>query len=159
MTESPEVNDDFVDMIEALNHQEVRFVIVGAYALAAHGHPRATGDIDILIAPTLENSKRAYAALRRFGAAIAAHGVTEHDFSREGAVYQIGLPPKRIDLLTSIDGVTYQEAAGNVLSGAINGEPVDFIGRHALIKNKRAAGRAKDMADVETLEAESTDDT
>jgi hypothetical protein len=154
MTSStPDVNDDFVDMLAALAANEVDFLIVGAYALAAHGYPRATGDIDILVKPTAENAQRVYRALLDFGAPVAAHGVGPADFESKGAVYQIGLPPRRIDLLTSISGVEYGEAAAEVVHGHVGGCEVRFIGRAALIKNKSATGRTKDLADVEQLRA------
>jgi hypothetical protein len=146
-----EVNEDFVDMLTALIGGEVDFLIVGAYALAAHGFPRATGDIDILVAPTVENAARVYRALLEFGAPVAAHDVTANDFEVKGSVYQIGLPPRRIDLLTSISGVEYDEAAAQAVHGHVGPCLVRFIGREALIKNKRSTGRTKDLADVEEL--------
>src|SRR5919109_209806 len=97
-----DVNEDFVDIVGCLAAEGAEFVIVGAYALAAHGFPRMTGDIDIFVRPTMENSKRVYRALLAFGAPVAAHGVTERDFQLEGNVYQMGLPPRRIDIMTSV---------------------------------------------------------
>ena len=138
-------------MLVALMANDVRFLIVGAYALAAHGFPRATGDIDVLVEPTRESSLRVHRALLAFGAPVAAHGVSAADFEREGMVYQIGLPPRRIDVLTSISGVDYQEAAADALSGRIGPCEVRFIGKAALIKNKSATGRTRDIADVEQL--------
>jgi hypothetical protein len=151
VSQPPEVNDDFVDMLAALKRNDVAFLIVGAYALAAHGYPRATGDIDILVQPTPENALKVHRALLEFGAPVAAHGVSAADFAAEGMVYQLGLPPRRIDLLTSISGVAYQEAAAETLPGRIGPCDVLFIGKAALIKNKSATGRTKDMADVEQL--------
>lgn len=146
-----DVNEDFVDMLSALTDNGVEFLIVGAYALAAHGFPRATGDIDILVAPTPDNATRVFRALVGFGAPVAAHGVTPTDFATKGAVYQIGLPPRRIDLLTSITGVEYDEAAVGAVNGHVGPCAVRFIGRAALIKNKQSTGRTKDLADVEQL--------
>jgi hypothetical protein len=151
VSQPPAVNDDFVDMLTALKANDVTFLIVGAYALAAHGFPRATGDIDILVQPTTENALKVQRALLEFGAPIAAHGVSAADFEQEGMVYQIGLPPRRIDVLTSISGVSYQEAAAEALPGRIGPCDVLFIGMAALIKNKSATGRTKDVADVEQL--------
>lgn len=150
---TPEVNEDFVDMLMALEANKADFLIVGAYALAAHGFPRATGDIDILVEPTVENAKRVYQALLEFGAPVDAHGVSPKDFESKDAVYQIGLPPRRIDLLTSISGVEYDEAAKDAVPGLIGACEVRFIGRAALIKNKSSTGRTKDLADVEQLRA------
>jgi hypothetical protein len=152
MNVASEVNEDFVDMLMALQSNQVDFLIVGAYALAAHGYPRATGDIDILVAPTVENAEKVYRALLEFGAPVAAHGVSAKDFECKGSVYQIGLPPRRIDLLTSISGVEYEEAAMDALHGHVGPREVRFIGRAALIKNKSSTGRTKDRADVEQLE-------
>ncbi len=151
MTSSADVNDDFVDMLTALQRHDVAFVIVGAYALAAHGFPRATGDIDIFVEPTRDNAVKVFRALLDFGAPVAAHGVTASDFESVGTVYQIGLPPRRIDLLTSISGVEYAEAVSDALPGHVGPCEVRFIGRAALIKNKSATGRTKDVADVEQL--------
>jgi hypothetical protein len=146
------VNEDFLDMLDALSRHEVDFLVVGAYALAAHGCPRATGDIDLLVRPDLENARRVYSALLDFGAPVQAHGITELDFASTGVVYQLGLPPNRIDLLTSISGVDYATASTDALSGNIGSVAVRFIGRSALLMNKRAAGRTKDIADAEWLE-------
>jgi hypothetical protein len=146
-----DVNEDFVDMLTALTAHQVDFLVVGAYALAAHGFPRATGDIDIFVAPTIENAERVYRALLDFGARVSAHGVTAKDFESKGAVYQIGLPPRRIDLLTSISGVEYEEAAEHALHGHVGPCSIRFIGRAALIKNKLSTGRTKDRANVEQL--------
>lgn len=151
MNTASEVNEDFVDMLTALTGNQVDFLIVGAYALAVHGFPRATGDIDIFVAPTVENAERVYRALLDFGAPVSAHGVTSKDFESKGAVYQIGLPPRRIDLLTSISGVEYEEAAAHAVHGQVGPCAVRFIGRAALIKNKSSTGRTKDLADVEQL--------
>jgi len=153
VTSTPEVNEDFVDMLTVLQTNQVRFLVVGAYALAAHGFPRATGDIDIFVEPTADNAQRVYRALLEFGAPVVAHGVTASDFETKGAVYQIGLPPRRIDLLTSISGVEYAEASEHALRGHVGPCEVQFIGRDALIKNKSATGRTRDLADVEQLQA------
>jgi predicted nucleotidyltransferase len=151
-----DLNQDFRDMLEALVHEGVEFLIVGAHALAAHGLPRATGDLDILIRPTPENARCVMEALRRFGAPLAAHHVEQRDFEEPGNVYQIGLPPRRIDLLTQISGVTFEEALAEHLTLSIGGQEIRFIGRDALIRNKRAAARDKDLIDVGALERGST---
>lgn len=149
MTETPE---DFIDLLECLRKAKVKFAVVGAYALAVHGHPRATQDIDIWVKPTKENASRVYKALLDFGAPVKTHSITAEDFAVEGNVYQIGLPPARIDILTSIAGVSFDEAEPGFLKGTLGNENVSFIGIASQIKNKRAAGRTKDIADAEILE-------
>ncbi len=148
-----EVNADFEDLLEAFTQAGAEFVIVGAYALAAHGVPRATGDIDIFIRPTPANAARVVAALHAFGAPLDAHGVTEDDFQLPGSIYQIGLPPRRIDILTELSGVSFDEATEDVLEGTLGAIAVRFIGRGAFVRNKRASGRLKDLADIEALES------
>ena len=148
-----EVNADFEDLLEAFAQAGEDFVIVGAYALAAHGVPRATGDIDIFIRPTPANAARVVAALDVFGAPLDAHGVTEDDFQLPGSIYQIGLPPRRIDILTELSGVSFDEATEEVLEGELGAIAVRFIGRDAFVRNKRASGRLKDLADIEALES------
>jgi hypothetical protein len=150
---TPELNDDFRDLLQCLRDARAEFVIVGAHALAAHGLPRATGDLDVLVRPDAANAARVYEALAEFGAPLAAHGVTEADFATPDTVYQIGLPPRRIDILTEISGVSFDEAWASRLVVTVLGAPLAFLGRDALIANKRAAGRPKDLADVEALES------
>lgn len=145
------LNDDFRDIVVQFADAQVEFVIVGAFALAFHGAPRASGDIDLLVRPTPANALRVYEALLRFGAPLPAHGVTADDFSRDGAVYQIGLPPRRIDVLTQISGVPFDEAWESRIDAEVDGRGIHVIGRDALIKNKLAAGRPKDVADVARL--------
>jgi len=99
---APDVPEDFVDLVQSLNAEQCDFVVVGAHALAAHGAPRATGDLDVLVRPDVANSRRVYRALVNFGAPVLAHGVGQDDFAAPGTVYQMGLPPRRIDVLTSI---------------------------------------------------------
>lgn len=151
---SPELNEDFLDMLAALAHERVEFIVVGAHALAAHGHPRATGDFDIWVRPSPDNAGRVLRALRVFGAPIVQHGITERDFERAGTVYQIGLPPRRIDLLTAISGVSFDDAWQDKVPVCVSGQAFDVLGRETLIANKRATGRDKDLLDVATLERE-----
>ncbi len=131
---------------------EVEFMVVGAWALAALGHPRATGDLDIWVRPTPENSSKVYSALSGFGAPLQSHGVSKDDFARTDLVYQMGIPPRRIDVLTAISGVSFEEAWPTRVEFEVAGRRVPFRGRDALIRNKRATGRLKDLADVERLE-------
>lgn len=147
-----EWSQDFDDLVTELGEAGCDFLIVGAHALAVHGYVRATGDLDILVRPSAENAGRVMAALGRFGAPLAAHGVQQSDFEKPGMVYQIGLPPNRIDLLTEISGVTFDEALVGAVTAALGANTVRFIGISAQLKNKKASGRAKDLADAEVLE-------
>lgn len=144
--------EDFVDFVRCLSEEQCDFVIVGAHAIAAHGAPRATGDLDVFVRPDPANAARVFRALVQFGAPVTAHGVTVDDFVAPGTVYQIGLPPNRIDVITEISGVSYEDATSEVVVGHLGPERVRCIGLEALIRNKRAAARPKDLADVATLE-------
>ncbi len=148
----PELNDDFRDMLQALVDHGAEFVIVGAHAMAVHGVARATGDIDILIRGTLENASRIVAALRDFGAPLGTHGTSAADFTRPGWVYQMGLPPRRIDLLTSITGVSFDDAWRGRRTVEVGGLQLPFLGLPALRANKQATGRPKDPADIALLD-------
>jgi len=143
---------DFADFLKCLENAKCAYVVVGAYALAVNGHPRATQDIDIWVRPDGQNAQRVYQALIDFGAPIAAHGIRVDDFAKPGNVYQIGLPPVRIDILTSIAGISFDEAQPGFTKSALGGELVNFLGIDAQIRNKRATGRTKDVADAEVLE-------
>lgn len=143
---------DLREFIESLRAQGVEYVIVGGFALAFHGYPRYTGDLDILVRCSPENAARLERALREFG--FASAGLSAQDFLAAGQVIQLGRPPNRIDVLTALTGVEFEEVwAGRVLS-ELDGVPVAFIGREAFIKNKRATGRTQDRADLEALGAE-----
>ena len=143
------MHQDFLDLLRAFIDGNVRFLIVGAYALAVHGRPRATGDLDVWVDPTPENATRVVAALRLFGAPTGE--VTAADFSRPGIVFQMGLPPLRIDVLTELSGLTFAEAWPDRTRANFGPVAVDVIGRAAFVKNKRAIGRAKDLGDIEAL--------
>ncbi len=145
------LNDDFRDLLLAFADEGVEFVVVGAYALAFHGAPRASGDIDVFVRPSSDNAAKVYRALLRFGAPVAAAGVSSRDFEAPGMVYQLGLPPRRIDILTEISGVTFDESWAGRVSAELEGRKVCFIGRIELLRNKQAAGRPKDLADVSRL--------
>jgi predicted nucleotidyltransferase len=145
------LNPDYRDILSAFNAESVEFLLVGAYALAAHGAPRATGDLDLWIRPSTDNAQRAWRALVRFGAPL--EGLQQTDFSTPGTVIQIGREPRRIDLLTTIDGVGFDEAWGAKREIQVDGMTIPVIGRDEFLRNKRATGRHKDLADVERLEA------
>jgi len=143
-------NPDFRDLLAEFNAHGVEYLVVGAHALAAHGQIRATKDLDVWVRPERENARRVMAALQAFGAAL--HGLTEDDLTNPGVVFQMGVPPVRIDVLTLIDGVDFDDAWPNRVKTRFAGEPAAVLGREELIRNKKAAGRAQDLADVEWLE-------
>ena len=149
---TPALNEDYLDLLRAFVRERVAFLIVGAHALAVHGVPRATGDLDLLVRPDPPNAERVITALRSFGAPLATHGVSAADFARPGMVYQIGVAPRRIDVLTAISGVSFEEAWAGHTQAELQGLRLPVLGRAALLRNKRAAGRTKDLADAEQLE-------
>jgi hypothetical protein len=149
------VSQDFRDLLAEFNDHGVEFVIVGAHALAVHGCVRATKDLDVWIRPEPENAKRAIAALRKFGAPL--HDLTENDLSSPGTTFQIGLPPLRIDILTAITGVDFEEAWRGRIQTRFVDQSVAVLSKEHLLKNKRASGRKQDLADVEWLEGENAD--
>lgn len=144
------MNPDFRDLLCAFSDADVRCLIVGAYAVAAHAEPRATGDLDLWIEPTQDNARRAMTALLAFGAPL--RDLTEHDLMTPGIVFQIGVAPRRIDILTSITGIDFSTAWASRVATRYSDIPCFVIGRDALIENKRQLGRAKDLADLELLE-------
>lgn len=145
------MNEDFTDLLGALLAVEARFMVVGAHAMAVHGVPRATGDLDVWIAADPDNAQRVFRALARFGAPVLALGFSPDDLQRPEQVLQIGLPPRRIDLLTSISGVAFEDAWSNRVVRQVGAAPVPFIGRVDLVRNKRATARPKDLADLDAL--------
>ena len=147
-----EMQSDFRELFALLNRHRVEFLIVGGYALAFHGAPRYTGDIDILVNPTRSNALSILSALTEFG--FGNLDLQEKDFSTPGQVVQLGVPPVRIDIITSITGVSWDVAATNKVEGAYGDIPLFYIGRDDLIRNKRSTGRAKDLADIEALEGD-----
>jgi len=142
-------NEDYKDMLSALNAEGVEYLLVGAYALAAHGFPRATLDMDVWVRPTPDNATRVCAALRRFGAPLT--NITPADFARADMVVQIGVAPRRVDLVTSVSGLTFEAAERGALVRDVEGVRVPILTVSDLIQNKLAAGRPKDLADVELL--------
>jgi hypothetical protein len=135
--------------LRAFTVADVRFLIVGAYALALHGRPRATGDLDVWVDPTPGNAERVVRALAEFGAPVTE--INQDDFSRPGVVYQIGVAPGRIDILTELTGLTFAEAWSERMRRPFGELEVDFIGREAFVRNKRALGRPKDLGDIEGM--------
>ncbi len=143
-------NPDFRDLFAAFNAAQVRYLLVGGYALAFHGRPRFTKDLDVWLEPGVENAARAYAALEAFGAPLS--DLRPGDLERPGLIFQIGVAPNRIDVLTAIDGVTFDEAWPDRQETRYSDQTVPVISRQHLILNKRATGRAQDLLDADELE-------
>ena len=144
------LDKDFKEFAELLNSIGVDYLLVGGYALAAHGHPRYTGDLDIWVAPTATNVNRLLRALELFG--FGSRGLNEADFMRPEAVVQLGFPPARIDLLTAIDGVRFDECYPRRITSRVSGIDLPVIGLSDFRTNKLASSRLKDLADLESLE-------
>ena len=143
---------DFCDLLIALIEADAEFLLVGGWAVILYGHVRATDDMDLLVRPSSANSGRVYAALEAFGAPLQAHGVLPEHFAKEGDAYRFGIAPLKIEVLTKISGVSFDEARNDSRTFELDGHQIPYIGRAALIANKRAAARHKDLADVEELE-------
>ena len=144
-----EVQQDFRDLLASFNDHKVEYIIVGGYALAFHGAPRYTVDIDILVNPDTQNARRIMAALNEFG--FGSVGLAEGDFESPDKVVQLGVPPVRVDIITSLTGVSWEEAFSGRVAGKYGDLPVYYIGRKEFIANKRAIGRKKDLADLDAL--------
>ena len=140
---------DFRELLGLFNAHEVEYLVVGAYALAFHGAPRNTGDMELLVRVHPDNASRIISALEAFG--FGTLGLKNEDFLQPEQVVQLGVPPVRVDILTSVSGVTWEEAYAGRTPGWYGDVPVNFIGKHEYIKNKRATGRKKDAADIEAL--------
>ena len=144
-----ESQKDFRELLELFNSLSVEYLIVGGYALAFHVAPRFTGDLDLYVKPDAENAQRILDALAEFG--FGSLHLTADDFQQPEQVVQLGVPPVRIDLITSLTGVSWAEAAGGRVAGTYGDVPVYYVGRDQFVKNKRATGRQKDRADIEAL--------
>jgi len=145
------LNEDYKDILQSLADEQVRFLLVGAYALAAHGYPRATVDIDIWIMPSPDNAAALLRALRRFGAPTSE--LTAADLQRGDTIFQVGVAPRRIDIMTSASGLRFEDAFAHSIEIDIEGLKIRIPTVEDLIRNKKASGRTKDLADVEALEA------
>jgi len=144
------LNEDYRDILHALSDENVRFILIGAYALAAHGYPRATMDIDIWVMPSPENAEAVLRALRSFGSPL--HNLTQKDLEVDGTLFQIGIAPRRIDIITEATGLKFEQAYQNSVLVNIDGINVHIPSIDDLIINKKATGRTKDLADAEALE-------
>lgn len=145
------LSPDFSDILSVLAAEHVEFIVVGAFAMAAHRMPRATGDIDVWVRRDPENAKRVWRALARFGAPVA--NVEPEEFELDEFFYQVGVVPHRVDILTAIDGVTFDEAWAERVYAKLGEHTVPVLSRRHLLQNKRATGRPKDLADVAWLES------
>jgi hypothetical protein len=143
------MNSDFEELLKVFNDNGVKYLIVGGHAVMLYTEPRYTKDLDIWIEASEENGANAFRALAKFGAPLA--GLTAADFAREGFFYQIGIPPARVDILMSVDGIRFEEAWPNRNESALGGQRAWFISRSDLIKNKQASGRHIDLHDAELL--------
>jgi hypothetical protein len=144
-----EVQQDFKELLGLLNKHEVEYVIVGGYALAFHGAPRYTGDMDILVKADRQNAERILGALDDFGFGELELSIA--DFERPNFVVQLGVAPVRVDIITSLSGVSWEQAYSNRMEGKYGKVCVSYIGREQFITNKRAVGRKRDLADLEAL--------
>lgn len=146
------MTDDWFELLRALHEGEVRFLVVGTHALAIHGAPRATQDIDVWVDPERANAERCWRALAASGAPLDTVPVTVEDLTTPGVVVQLGVAPNRVDILTGISGVpSFADAWASRVEHAVRGLTLPFLGRDAFVRNKRAAGRPKDLADLESL--------
>ncbi len=143
------LSKDLREFIELLNANGVEYLVVGAFAVAWHGHPRFTADIDFLIRPASGNANLVVKTLREFG--FESLGIDAKDLSLADQIIQLGVKPNRIDLITSIAGISFDEAWEGRVPGSIDGVPVSYIGREALIRNKESTGRLQDASDAEAL--------
>ncbi len=144
-----EIRSDFKELLELFNKHGVEYLIVGGYALAFHGAPRVTGDIDLFVRPVAENAQRILDALNDFG--FGSLNLSKEDFATPGVVVQLGVPPARVDIITGLSGVSWDQADRNKVPGCYAEIPVFFISQADFVANKRATGRAKDAADIEAL--------
>ena len=145
------LNPDFRDLLSAFIDASVEFLVVGGYAMAVHRLPRATKDLDLWVCPSEENARRVLLALDAFGA--PRHGLTEADLQSAGTIYQVGVPPNRVDVITVVDGVSFEDAWRDRAGVDIDGLHLPVIGRTHLILNKRTVGRLQDLLDADMLEA------
>lgn len=149
-----ELGDDFTDLLVALHDEQVEYLLVGGWAMALHGHARGTDDLDVWVRASPGNAQRVFRALLRFGAPVDAHQVRAEDFEAERYGYRFGQKPQLIEILTTVTGIDFDEAWPDRQTFELEGRSIPCIGRRALLANKRAAGRPKDLADVAWLESQ-----
>ena len=147
------LNEDYKEMLQILLNNKVKFLVVGAYAMGIHGYPRATGDLDIWVEASTENSENIYQSLSEFGAPLSE--VTKSTFCEQRIVFQIGVAPRRIDIITKIDGVDFKKASSDKQEIEVEGIKIPFLSKKNLIKNKESTGREKDKLDAKYLRGNS----
>lgn len=145
-----ELNKDFADFLQLLNKHGVDYMVVGGYALAFHGKPRQTGDLDIWIDNAKGNAAKMMQVIKEFG--FGSLGIVEADFLKKDSIVQLGYPPVRIDILNAIDGVRFREAVAGCMKEKIAGVLIPFIGKDDFIKNKQAAARSQDLSDIKEIQ-------
>lgn len=143
------LNEDYKEILQSLLNNKAKFLVVGAYAMGAYGYPRATGDLDIWVEASVENSKNIYKSISEFGAPLS--DITEETFTEKGIIFQIGIAPRRIDIITHIDGVIFEEAYKTKEFIEIENLRVPFLSKENLIKNKESTNREKDRLDADYL--------
>lgn len=144
------MNEDFLELLSSLLAADAKFLVIGAYAVGIHGRPRATKDLDVWVEASKENAERVFRALRQFGAPLG--DLVESDLEQVGTGFKMGIPPRRIDILTKIEGITFAEAWPNRIEAEFaSGVRCPVIGLADIITNKRSAGRPQDLADVSVL--------
>jgi len=148
------LNEDYKEILQILLKNKVKFLVVGAYAMGAYGYPRATGDFDIWVESSLLNSRKIYKSLSEFGAPLQE--ISEETFCEEGIILQIGVAPRRIDIITKIDGVNFKQAYSNKEKIKIETLIIPFLSKADLIKNKKSTGREKDKLDIKYLNRKKT---
>ena len=149
------VNPDFFDLFSALNDNDVRYLVVGAYAVIYHAEPRYTKDLDVWVDPTPENAERVYRALARFGAPMS--DVTEHDFADSRMIYQIGVEPNRVDILMGVEGLAFESCWPRAVRSTYGGCPIRILSLDDIIAAKRASDRPQDRLDLQRLERKKND--
>ena len=145
------LNKDYKDILQCLNDDDVSFLLVGAYALAVHGYPRATMDIDIWVMPSPDNAQAVLSALHKFGAPL--ENLTIDDLQKDDVIFQIGVAPRRIDIITGVSGLRFEDALAHSTVVELEGINIRIPSLDDLIRNKRASGRTRDLADAEALES------
>lgn len=155
MTATDPQAEDFRDMLLALQNANVKFLVVGGFAMGAHGHSRMTKDIDVWVERDKGNAERVYAALAEFGAPL--DGITPEDFTLQDVIYQVGVEPIRVDILTSVEALSFSDAYANRVNDVLFGVKVACLSKEDLIANKRSVGRTQDLADIERLEGKVSD--
>lgn len=152
MMSQAKLPQDFADLLIELVEAKAEFLVVGGWAVILYGHVRSTDDLDVFVRPSQANSRRVFAALNAYGAPLQAHAVVPEYFATEGVAYRFGIAPLKVEVLTKISGVAFDEALRGAQAFELDGYQIPYIGKAALIANTRSAARHKDLADVEELE-------